>query len=293
MNREKPAHRAALIALAALALIWGYNWVVMKIAVQYAPPFQFAALRSFGGAVLLFAVMLALRKPLRPQFPWTYFWIGVFQTSGFIGLVTWAVVTAGAGQISVLAYTMPLWVAVIGWPILGERLRAVQIAAVVIAMAGILCIFDMKDAGSSLAADVLAVVAGISWAIGIIIAKRLQQRTKVDLLSLTTWQMFFGGAVLVAVAILVPGHPTQWSAAYIGAVIYNVAIATALAYVLWTFVLDKLPARDASMGTLANPLVGILAAWLQLGEQPTLIEGIGMLLVIAGLALLTLYPARE
>ena len=47
----------AFIALFLLTLIWGYNWVVMKTAVQYASPFQFAALRTFLGAIMLFLVM--------------------------------------------------------------------------------------------------------------------------------------------------------------------------------------------------------------------------------------------
>ncbi|MDQ2871598.1 MAG: EamA family transporter [Candidatus Eremiobacteraeota bacterium] len=265
----------------------------MKIAVAYAPPFEFAALRAFGGSLLLFAVMIAMRRSLRPQFLWTYLALGFFQTTGFVGLVTWAVVMAGAGKISVLAYSMPLWVALIGWPLLGERLRGIQIVAVLLAMAGILCIFDIAHPGGSLFADLLAVAAGISWAIGVIVAKRLQRSERVDLLSLTTWQMFFGGAFLVLIALIVPGHATQWVPAYVGALAYNIVFATAIAYVLWLFVLDTLPARDASMGTLTNPLIGIVAAWIQLGERPSVTEGAGMLLVIAGLAVLSLAPARK
>ena len=56
-----------LLALALLALIWGYNWVVMKIAMQYVGPMDFAALRGVFGTVLLFAVLWAVGAPLRPQ----------------------------------------------------------------------------------------------------------------------------------------------------------------------------------------------------------------------------------
>ena len=54
----------AFLALFLLTLIWGYNWVVMKLAVQYASPFQFAALRTFLGAVMLFIVMYFTKRPL-------------------------------------------------------------------------------------------------------------------------------------------------------------------------------------------------------------------------------------
>ena len=55
--------RLALLALAALSLIWGYNWVVMKQVIQYVDPFDFSAIRTVLGAVTLFLVLLVLRKP--------------------------------------------------------------------------------------------------------------------------------------------------------------------------------------------------------------------------------------
>ncbi|MDE2482644.1 MAG: DMT family transporter [bacterium] len=281
---------AAVIALVVLAFIWGYNWVVMKVAVESASPFVFAALRTFGGGIALALVALALRKPLRPQFPAAFFWIGIFQTAAFVGLVTFAVVTAGAGQVAMLAYTMPLWVSLIAWPVLGERINVPQGAAIFVAFAGVACMVGpLRGIGL---AEILAVLAGLAWAVGIILTKMLQRRAAVDLYGLTMWQMLFGGAALVVVALVVPSHPTVWNAPFAFAVAYNVLLATALAYALWIFILDALPARDASMGTLANPVVGVLAAWAQLGEAPTRLSATGMLLIVVGLVALTLVDRR-
>lgn len=282
----------AYIALAALAVLWGYNWVVMKIAVEYAPPIEFAALRLLLGAAVLFAALLVLRKSLRPERPWEFFWIGLFQSGGFIALATWAVLIAGAGKVAVLSYTMPLWVALAGWPLLGERLRTAQIVALGIAVAGIIMILDVRQARGSLFADALALLAGVSWAIGVIISKRVQREGTVDVLSLTTWQMLFGGVLVGIAALIVPEHATHWTWAYGAALAYNALGASAAAYFLWVFVLQHLPARDASMGTLANPVVGIIAAWLQLGEVPSSSEAIGMGLVIVALAALALQQQR-
>lgn len=283
----------ALAALAALALIWGFNWIVMKVAVAYAAPFTFAACRTLGGGVALVLVAIAARKSLRPAYPMPYLWIGFFQTAGFVGLVTWAVVSAGAGQVAMLAYTMPFFVALLGAALLKERMTLLQGIAIGIAFAGVACM--VGPLRSSVFSDVLAVAAGLSWAIGVVLTKRLHARVRVDSFDLTLWQMLFGGAALALVALIVPGHPTQWTSLYVGALIYNIVLATALAYVLWLFVLRVLPARDASMGTLANPVVGVLGAWLLLGETPTVLESIGMVAVIAGLAVLTLggRSARE
>ncbi len=280
------SRNSALAALAVLALLWGYNWVVMKIATRYAPPIEFAALRLLLGSVLLFGVMAAIRKPLRPQRPWAYLWIGVFQSGGFIALATWAIVNAGAGKVSILSYTMPLWVALLAWPFLGERLRGVHGVALAMAAIGIALILDVWNAQGSLVADAVAILAGVSWAIGVVITKRIQLDGDVDVLALTTWQMLFGGLVVGIAALFLPEHPTHWTWVYAGALAYNVVFASAIAYVLWIYVLGRVPAREASMGTLANPIIGIVAAWLQLGERPSAYEAAGMGLVVAALVLL-------
>ncbi len=282
MHRSDNTRRKlALVALVVLALLWGYNWVVMKIAVHDAPPFVFAATRTLGGGLALAVAGLALRKRLAPQRPAAFFWIGLFQTGIFIGLVTWAVVAAGAGEVAMLAYTMPLWVSLIAWRVLGERLTVLHSVALAIAFAGIACMIGPRHSLGM--PEALAVLAGLSWAIGVVVAKRVQRGGSIDLFNLTTWQLLFGGIALTVIALIVPEHPVVWNLPYTLAVVYNVLLATSVAYLLWIFVLDELPAREASMGTLANPVIGVIASWIQLGEVPTLLSGIGMALVFTGL----------
>src|SRR5450830_538996 len=96
-------------ALILLALLWGYNWVVMKIGLGYAQPFAFAALRTFLGALSLFLVLIVLRRSLRPRAVGFTIVIGLLQTTGFVGLLMWALQSGGAGKTSVLTYTMPFW----------------------------------------------------------------------------------------------------------------------------------------------------------------------------------------
>src|SRR5690606_29594960 len=91
----------AVVALLVLALMWGYNWVVMKEALQYIGAFQFGALRTFLGAVCLFVILLVLRRPLRPREIPALILLGVLQTTGFTGLVIWALVEGGAGKTAV------------------------------------------------------------------------------------------------------------------------------------------------------------------------------------------------
>ena len=273
-------------ALFLLALIWGYNWVVMKIGLGYAQPFAFAALRTFLGALSLFLLLIVLRRSLRPQAVGFTIVIGLLQTTGFVGLLMWALQSGGAGKTSVLTYTMPFWLLLLAWALLGERLRGTQWLAVGLALAGLLLVLSpwrLQGAFSSF----LAVAAGMSWAASAIVVKTLQKRQDVDLLSLTTWQMLFGSLPLILIALLTGGGGPEWSTPFIWALAYNVVLGNALAWLLWMFALRKLSAGAAGLGTLATPVIGVAAAWLQLGERPTAGEAAGMALIIAALAIVT------
>jgi drug/metabolite transporter (DMT)-like permease len=273
-------------ALVLLAVIWGYHWVVMKIGLSYADPFTFAALRTFLGALSLFLVLILLRRSLRPQAIGFTIVIGLLQTTGFIGFLMWALQSGGAGKTSVLTYTMPFWLLLMAWAFLGERLRGMQWPAVALALLGLLLVLSpwrLQGVFSS----VLALAGAASWAASAIVVKELQKRQDVDLLSLTTWQMLFGSLPLIVIALLVGGAP-EWSASFAWALAYNVVLGNALAFVLWGFALRRLSAGAAGLGTLATPVIGITAAWLQLGEQPTAGEAAGMALIIVALGIVTL-----
>ncbi|WP_245939681.1 DMT family transporter [Stenomitos frigidus] len=285
MSKPEPARWTALLALLALALIWGYNWVQMKIAVQYAPPFQFAALRITLGALSLLLALVWLRKPLLPKEIPATFWAGVLQISGVYGFATWALVSGSAGRTSVLVYTMPLWTLLFAWLFLRERVRGLQWVAIALSITGLLLILDIPHLHGTIASKVLALLAGVCWAGGAIIAKRVRQTVKLDLLSFTAWQTVAGAVPLIVAALLAPSTPIVWSSPFIIALLYNVIPGTAIATLLWLYVLNRLSAGTAGLGVLLNPVVGVMAAWLQLGEQPTLLEAAGMGFIAIALAL--------
>ena len=276
-----------VLALGLLALIWGYNWVVMKLAMQYIGPLDFAALRGVFGTVLLFAVLWAVGAPMRPQHVVKTMLLGIFQTAGFVGLISWALNIGAAGKSAVLGYTMPFWVIVFGWPFLPDRLRGWQWPAAGVILLGLVLVLELWDGSSDITSSVLALGAGVSWAISVIVFKTMKVEGRNELLSVTAWQMVFGMIPLVAIALLVDERPIVWSGYFIGALIYNGVGGMAIATLLWLYILQRLPATISGLNALAVPIVGVIAAWLQLGEVPSLAEGCGMLLILAGLALLT------
>ncbi len=276
-----------LLALGLLALLWGYNWVVMKIAMRYVGPMDFAALRGVLGAVLLFGVLWAARAPLKPRYVVKTIFLGLFQTAGFVALISWALASGAAGKSAVLGYTMPFWVIVFGWPFLPDRLRGWQWPAAGLILFGLVLVLEIWAGGADTMSSLLALGAGISWAISVIVFKRIPVESRNDLLSVTAWQMIFGVLPLVVIAFVVPERPIEWSGYFIGALIYNGVGGMAIAPLLWLYILQRLPATISGLNALAVPVVGVIAAWIQLGERPSLAEGLGMLSILAGLALLT------
>jgi drug/metabolite transporter (DMT)-like permease len=276
------------LGLFILSVTWGYTWVLAKQALTYAPPFAFAAERSIGGALALFVALKLMGRPLKLIAPGATLAIGLAQITGFMALSTWALVEGGPGKTAVLIFTMPIWTLLFAWPILGERIRGTQWLAAASTLTGLVLIIEPWNMHTSLFSKFLGVTAALCWAIGTVLVKRLRSRQPVDLLSLTTWQMLIGAVPLVLLAVVIPERPTDWSATYIGILAFMSLISTALCWWLWITLLDRVPAWEASLSVLGTPVVAIVSARLALGEDFSFGEVMGILLIGAGLALLSL-----
>jgi len=276
------------LALAVLSLTWGYTWVLTKQGLAYAPPFAFAAERCAGGALALFLALKLTGRPLKLVAPGATAAIGLAQVTGFLAFQTWALVEGGPGKTAVLIFTMPIWTLLMAWPILGERVRGSQWLATVSTMSGLLLIIEPWDMQSSLFSKFLGVSAAVMWSIGTILVKRLRATQPVDLLNLTAWQTAIGAVALILLALIVPGRPTQWTVSYLGILAFMSIFSMALCWWLWIYILDRVPAWEASLSVLGIPVVAILSSRLTLGEEFKVMEITGILLIGGGLALLSL-----
>jgi drug/metabolite transporter (DMT)-like permease len=290
--RIAPRHRAA-VALVVLTLIWSFNWIVLKQVLRYAGPFDFSALRYVFGTLVLGLAMLVRRESPRPPPLVMTALIGFAQTAGFQAFVQWALVSGGAGKTALLAYTMPFWVVLFSWLILADRPGARQWLSLVIAALGLVFILEPWHGIGGNGSAALAVLGGICWALGVVLSKRLFKRCGVSALSLTTWQMFFGTLLLVAIALAAPGRPIEWSPYLIGALFYNGVLSSGLAWLLWSYVVERLPANIAGLSSLVIPIAGIGFAWALLGEVPSASESVGIVAICSALAIVNLRrPAR-
>lgn len=294
MKDANKSIKLALGALAGMALIWGYNWVIVKEALRFAGAFDFSALRSVFGSLCLFVFLLYRGQDLRPRdVPMTLL-LGLLTTTGSVGFSTWALESGAAGKTAVLVYTMPFWVLLLAWPILAERIRGLQWLAVLMAFSGLAVILEPWRPAGTPVSKVLAILGGLTWAGSAITLKIMRKRGgTIDLVSLTAWQMFFGAVPLAIIAFAVPSPPIQWTPYFTAALAYNIVFTSAIAHLLWFLALRELPAGMAGMGTLATPVIGVVSASVQLGERPSSSEMWGIALVLSALALLTWLGIRN
>jgi drug/metabolite transporter (DMT)-like permease len=247
--------RNAILLLVLLSLIWSYNWIVMKQVLQHTGPVEFAAWRSALGTLVLFAV-LAWRRALRPPPLMPVVMIGLAQTLGFQALVQLALVTGGAGKTALLAYTMPFWAVLVAWCVLRERPSRMQALSLAIAFGGLMLVLEPWQGVGALAPALLAIAGGLTWAIGMVLSKKLFLRGGVDVLALTAWQMLAGALGLVVLACVVPERPIDWSGAFVAGLAYNALLATGLAWLLWSWVVERLSTTVAGLSSLAIPMLG-------------------------------------
>jgi drug/metabolite transporter (DMT)-like permease len=275
--------RTAMIALVLLTLIWSYNWIVLKQVLRFVGPFDFSALRYAFGTLVLFAALIARRESLKPPPLAMTMLIGFAQTAGFQALVQWALVNGAAGKTALLAYTMPFWVVLFAWIALGDRPGVRQWLSLAGAAVGLVVVVEPWRGLGGAGSAALAIGGGACWAIGVVLSKRLFQRCGVSALSLTAWQMLFGALLLIAIALIVPQRPIEWTPFLLGALVYNAVLSSGLAWLMWSYVVERLPANIAGLSSLVIPIAGIAFAWLLLGEKPTAVESLGIVTICASL----------
>ena len=237
-----------IAALVAMVVIWGYSWVMMKVALRHAHPFDFAAWRVAIGCAVLFAVVRMRGPKLTLRNYRMAALLGFLQVALFVTLTQWALTFAGPGKTSVLTFTMPFWMIVFAHFILGEKMRGAQWLAVALAFAGLLLIVAPWQL-TSLTGSLLAVAAGAVWAITAVISKK-------------------------------------WPIAAEDPLLFSAVLATALGWWLWTYVLATTPAGIAGLNSLGIPVIAVLASAIQLGERPPALELAGMLAIGLALAVL-------
>lgn len=257
------------------------------------PPLTAAGARLGLAGLLLLAVLAAAGRGIRPGTDLRAIgWIALTQGMIFYGTVFWGIAHAGAGLSAVLSNTDPIFVAVLAAIFLGERLILRQWAGVIIGLVGAaLVVWEGPLWPPAISPDAALVLGGaVAWSVGTVVAAH-GVRTTASPLALAAWQMLVAGVLLGGIGLIWEDVPSPgWEA--LGLVLLVAVIGGALPLALFYTALAAAPAGEVSAWFFLVPAIGVLSAWLLLGETPGLRLLLGLATVSAGLYLVMAHRSR-
>lgn len=283
-----------LIKALLIVLIWGANFVAIKIGLHHIPPFALGALRFT--AVAFPAVLLVPR----PRLPWR--WLLAYALT--ISFGQFALLFVGmrmgmpAGLASLVLQVSAPFTVIFSAYFFKESVKIYQVLGMLLSAIGLVClaVYSLAQrspnaAEVSLIGFMLTIAAGASWALGNVANKRIARVTPVPLLSLVVWGALAVAPLFTACALWFEGADVfncvaqqfVWQDA--AAIAYIAYFATIVGYVLWGGLLSRYPAPVVAPLTLMVPPVGLSAGFVMLGERVSMWQLAGIALVMAGLLL--------
>ena len=296
MSQAQPLPRLGLVLLIGLSFAWGVNWPFMKIVLQEIPLWTFRAWSCLIAGLLLLALGHFTGGRVRPgRGEWQPILIGaLFNVTLWHILVAFGVLNMASGHAAVLAFTMPLWSAIISITVLGERLTGRVALALALGVGGIVVLLsrNMTAVGDSPAGAAFMLSAAVGWAVGTLYQKR--QRFTVGTLALAGWQLALGTIPMFAILPFVEGlHFPQASAVAWASALYTTVVALVFAYFAWFKIVSLFPANIAGIGTLLTPVIGMASGAVVLGEPFGWRELLAVALIGSALALVLIIPAMR
>ncbi|WP_067569325.1 EamA family transporter [Nocardia acidivorans] len=281
-------NRDRLLGLAVVVL-WGLNFLAIRVGLDHFRPFFFAALRF---AVIAVPVLIFIP---RPRVPWRWLLLygvgfGILQFA-FLFSAMRAGMPTGLSSL-VLQSSAPFTV-LLGAVFLRERLRGVRLLGIAVAMAGMAVIGWDRSHQAALLPLILTLLAGLGWAFGNLGSRMAAAHAAgVNPLHLTLWMTVVPPLPMFALSAVVEGPATglrdladSFSArgwpAY-AALAYIVLLGTIAGSGLWTYLMSRYPAGTVAPLSLMVPVVGIGASWAFLHEHPSAVSLVGAAIVIAG-----------
>jgi drug/metabolite transporter (DMT)-like permease len=284
------------LLIAALSLGWGMSWPMMKIALSEFPIWTFRGWSCLAaGLSLLVLARLSGSRMVPPADEWRGLTVAALcNVTAWHLLIGYGVVLVASGHAAVLAYTMPLWVVLLGYLFYRQPLDMRSIAGLALGLAGVLTLVspDLASLGKAPLGALLILLGAMAWAMGTLIQKH--RRTVLPILTVSGWQLIIGCIPILVTMPLVDGFQVPdvsgraWAA---GA--YLTFIAVVVCYYLWFKIVSIMPVNRASISSFIVPAVGVASGAIILGEPFGWREALAMTCVAAALLLVLTAPKGE
>jgi drug/metabolite transporter (DMT)-like permease len=297
----KPALSEAAIAkllLIALSFCWGLSWSAMRIALDEVSPWTMRLIGYSIGAATILILLKAQGRKLTIPFGkhWLHILVAALFLSVSFGVAgSFAQLLANTSRVIIVNYSMPVWGSLMAYFVLHERINRRAAYGLLLCVAG-LAVLVYPVAEQSMREPIglmLAMVCALGWGAGTVYMK--WARIEGDLLAITFWQIMVGVVVFAVFYLVFQGapnlEPLRWQT-WAG-LLFNGILGTGFAYFIWFNIIGRLSTVMASLGSLINPVVGVLGAVIILGDRPTLADCIGFALIFSAAACVLLPQRRK
>lgn len=285
---------AGIAAVIAAAILWGTTGTTQALLPPARDPLAVGALRLLVGAAALFLLALAATESRRAfaRLPWPAIAVAGSAMAAYNLLFFQAVLGAGVGVGTAIAIgSAPVWVTAFeaaagkGWP------SSLRLAGQALSIAGAaLLVLAGTDEGGTAAGMIRAALAGAAYAAYSLATAGAGRAAP----SATVASATFGLAALLTLPVLVVLPPTWLTGAQAwAAILFLGAGATGLSYAFYTWGLGRIAASTAVTLTLVEPVTAWVLATFVVGEAVTVAKLAGASLILAGLTIVTLVPARQ
>ncbi|MDQ1531239.1 MAG: O-acetylserine/cysteine efflux transporter [Microbacteriaceae bacterium] len=278
----RPRH--LLLALLVPA-IWGLSFPLSAVALDVVPPFLLVALRY--AVVAIPTVFLVPRPRVRPG------WFLLYAAGTGVGQfgLLYAGIAAGlpAGLASVVIQSVGPFSVILGVLWLRQSVRPVQWIGVAVATAGLVVIGLGRAPGSSLLPLLLVLLAGLCWAVANVGAARAQSSSALEM---SLWACVVPPVPMALLALAVDGPAKTWGSMNLLlspggipallCVLFVGLLATAFGFGAWTVLLHRYPVHAVAPLAMLTPVTGLASSALLLGEGLNPLEGVGSVIVVAG-----------
>jgi drug/metabolite transporter (DMT)-like permease len=261
--------RQQIIGLSVITLVWGLNWPVMKVGVTDYPPLTFRTISMWLGLPVMALGLVLTKAPFRvPRIHWReLFWLAVFNMFIWHALIIIAVKSLSSGRAAILGYSMPIFSAVLGALLFGNRLAWRAWTGVAAAALGVLLLLwhEITNLAGHPVAVLYALISAVAWALGV----HLMRRTTltVPTLTISFWMTAMTAIVMTVLSLLF--EQPQWGmppAATWGAIGFNALLIFGVVQTMWLSMARHLTPVASTLSVMMIPVLGVFSgAWL-LGE---------------------------
>lgn len=276
--------RAILMGL-AFAVMWASAFSSTRMIVTAAPPLLALALRFALSGAIGIGVALAMGQSWRglDRAQWrAVIILGLCQNALYLGLNWVAMQWIEASLASIIAATMPLMVALLGWLVMGQRLRPLGVAGLALGVVGVAIIMGARlQGGSDLMGIALCFVAAAALAVATLTVRGASSGGNV--MMIVGLQMLVGSAVLAVIAPWFEEWHVVMTPRLAWAFVYTVLVPGIAATWLWFLLVRRIGAVRAATFHFLTPFFGVSIAALLLGEKLGAGDVIGVAIVMAGI----------